>query len=1168
MDNANQLNEQLRAENNRLKRLVARLSEREMSQALSVSSSGESNNQFLSTTIGEILIGKAPFAEKIKATLQQIDAFADCQRVVLFHYNKSTRSHIVLQCSVGEPSALIPSSMSIWESIETFLQTLEHGCFELNSSNTDLPEALSPFFDNQVKSLLLFPLQGYDGPTGFLAFQESTFIREWFSFERELFKLAAIQLSEAFLRNRDNSELIKKEAINGYLLKIAETFSHNDRFEIQAHNSIEITARFFGFNRVLLFENSDSDNCYVVDEWVASNLTPLKNKFQNISYSRHLFGLNERMKNKKFLFSTDPGLNSSNDFLNAGADVARIYLPIISTNGLQGFISLEDFRHDRRWSDDEINAFIVVADLFASAFERQHAMDHMVSSHQEAIRLTRQLREKENFLENILSSVPLGILLIRNRQLLFVNKFLVEQSGISESELIGSHISSFYYQSENSDEVAEKFYHQIHRDGIGLMEVVMKNADGKPINASVMGKLCPINGFKDSYLLITQDITTLKQTQSELSETEERYRKILETTIEGVMILESADKPVFLNNAACELIGIDNNQTDGFTPSSLFVSTDDLLRYRQAFSHIAQGNDFRGDFNIKASNGLILPVDVFGSRIVLKGRSMYYLSLRNISDRKRHEAALMHSEEKFRTLSENTPDQIIRISTDGALLFVNQAFKNCYRLGASDLTGQRLFNLAQIPVVLAQSLDGGCAKAAREKCSCQIESSFTVFGQSLSIEWRISPEYGRNNDVVSFLCSGRDVTQRKLVELELRDAKEKAESADKLKSAFLANLSHEVRTPLNAIVGFSSLLKEGDTTPAEKNEFINIIVRSSDHLMALISDIIDIAKIESGVLNISKRVFSINELLKDIYLVFQKRIKLDRRSAIEQLILDIPNMAEEALLDSDPDRITQIVNNLLDNAIKFTPKGVITFGYRIEGGVFRFFVKDTGIGIEYEKLNIIFLPFRQGDESVSKKYGGTGLGLSISKKLIEALGGSIHVDSIPGEGSTFYFELPDTNIRKIPETITPNPPARGSVAVMPKSGYSWSDRILLLIDDNSSSHLHIRKLLEKTGITLISARTPASARELIKKRQSIDLVLLDMDMPEIDAVEFVKQLKQYSRDIPVIVQTKVPVNGNSASLFDAGFDEWVEKPVAREQLLQKMHLFLSRERVINKPMLD
>lgn len=439
--------------------------------------------------------------------------------------------------------------------------------------------------------------------------------------------------------------------------------------------------------------------------------------------------------------------------------------------------------------------------------------------------------------------------------------------------------------------------------------------------------------------------------------------------------------------------------------------------------------------------------------------------------------------------------------------------------------------------------------------SLQTEELTHILDKMTWIEWRISPETNAFGLIESFLCSGRDITHRKLAEQELHIAKEKAVSADRLKSAFLANLSHEVRTPLNAIVGFSTLLKEQDTTSAEREEFVNIITRSADHLMALISDIVDIAKIESGELSITKSSFSINELLKKIYLNFQKRIKLEKRHAIEQLILEIPTDYNDPIVVSDPSRITQIFNSLLDNAIKFTPKGVISFGYVIDHGMFRFYVKDTGIGIDHDKLGIIFQPFRQADESNSRKYGGTGLGLSISRKLTEALGGTIHVHSMPNEGSEFYFEIPDIHHHTQPSK--PKVEIAQTLQAPPRFSYHWTDKIILLVDANSNTHLQVRKFLEKTGVTLISARTSASARELIKNRHAIDLIITSLHMPDVKASEFATLVKQNRHQIPLIGIAEPQGGYNRENVLEAGYDELLFSPVERDPFMLKANLFLS-----------
>ena len=236
--------------------------------------------------------------------------------------------------------------------------------------------------------------------------------------------------------------------------------------------------------------------------------------------------------------------------------------------------------------------------------------------------------------------------------------------------------------------------------------------------------------------------------------------------------------------------------------------------------------------------------------------------------------------------------------------------------------------------------------------------------------------------------------------------RDKARESDKLKSAFLANMSHEIRTPMNAIVGFSRLLNETDITAKERENYANIINKNSEILLALISDIIDIAKIESGQILIEKIKFQVNDSLKALYETTKHILKSKERQDID-IIVESPLPDEEAYITTDIVRYNQIFQNLLSNSIKFTHSGSITLGYQIpDGRMITFFVKDTGIGIAKENQKIVFEQFRQADESFTRKYGGTGLGLTICSELATALGGEIWIESTIGEGTIVYFSLP------------------------------------------------------------------------------------------------------------------------------------------------------------------
>ena len=262
-----------------------------------------------------------------------------------------------------------------------------------------------------------------------------------------------------------------------------------------------------------------------------------------------------------------------------------------------------------------------------------------------------------------------------------------------------------------------------------------------------------------------------------------------------------------------------------------------------------------------------------------------------------------------------------------------------------------------------------------------------------------------NNKSVGRVWSFRDITERKKAEAEIINAKEKAEESDRLKTAFLHNVSHEIRTPMNAIIGFSTLLNDPALTQLECNQYAKVILHSGSQLLSIINDIVDIANIETGQMKLNLRPVNINSMLRSL----DDQYSVKERSEGESLKLRIPDETGKHIL-TDNTKLIQIISNLLNNAIKFTSKGNIDFGYEDKGGFLEFFVTDTGIGIPEEHIDKIFNRFYQVNGAISRQYGGTGLGLSICKANVELLGGKIQLSSQQGKGSSFRFTIPDKTI--------------------------------------------------------------------------------------------------------------------------------------------------------------
>lgn len=373
---------------------------------------------------------------------------------------------------------------------------------------------------------------------------------------------------------------------------------------------------------------------------------------------------------------------------------------------------------------------------------------------------------------------------------------------------------------------------------------------------------------------------------------------------------------------------------------------------------------------------------------------------------------------------------------------------------------------------------------------------------------------------------------------EYRIAKEKAEEADKLKSAFLANMSHEIRTPLNAIVGFSELLSCHEDINDEIKEYFDIIKQSSNDLLRLINDIIDIAKIESGQIQFGITNYDLSSEMEQIHRFFYEQISLfDKRNKIELMYLPDPEY-KNLTIKADPNRLKQVIVNLISNAIKFTDSGSVEFGYRVNEKQIEFFVKDTGIGIAEEFHNSLFQRFVKLDQGDQRLYSGTGLGLAISKSLVEMHGGRIWFESIPNQGTQFYFTIPLIFGSLIPvkEEISNN-------------YTSFENKTILICEDDENSRELLNLILKKMNINTIISCDGIEAIEQFKKHPDIDLVLLDIQMPRLNGYKTLEELRKIStKKIPIIAQTAFAMTHEIDKILDSGFDDYISKPIIKEQL--------------------
>ncbi|MCF8221973.1 MAG: response regulator [Bacteroidales bacterium] len=389
-----------------------------------------------------------------------------------------------------------------------------------------------------------------------------------------------------------------------------------------------------------------------------------------------------------------------------------------------------------------------------------------------------------------------------------------------------------------------------------------------------------------------------------------------------------------------------------------------------------------------------------------------------------------------------------------------------------------------------------------------------------------------------------DISKHKKAEKALIEAKEKAEESDRLKSAFLANMSHEIRTPMNGILGFADLLKEPGLTGDEYQDYIGLIEKSGERMLNIINDIVDISKIEAGLMQLDIKETNVNEQIEYTYTFF----KPEAETKGIKLFFTNPLPAKDVTIKTDREKLYAILTNLVKNAIKYTEKGSIELGYSLktdnEPDELEFFVKDTGIGIPKDLQESIFERFIQADIADKMASQGAGLGLAISNAYIEMLGGKIWVESDPDgkpgdKGSTFYFTLPYNRERDTDHDRQ---------AGLSEKNETVRKLKILIAEDDKVSEMLIDSYIKPLSKEILRTRTGVDAVEVCRVNPDIDLVLMDVRMPEMDGYEATKQIREFNNEVIIIAQTAYGLTGDRQKAIDAGCNDYISKPIKKNEL--------------------
>jgi PAS domain S-box-containing protein len=649
--------------------------------------------------------------------------------------------------------------------------------------------------------------------------------------------------------------------------------------------------------------------------------------------------------------------------------------------------------------------------------------------------------------------------------------------------------------------------------------------------------------------LLQQQHDEVKNTYNLLQESEEKFRTAFKTSPDSVNINRLVDGMyIEINEGFTQLTGFTWGDVQGKTSSDINIWFDPADRKKLVEALLSTGKAINLEAKFRLKNGDIRTGLISASMIKIQSEQCILSVTRDIEEIVQARASLKESEVRFRQLAENM-DDVFWLSEGEKVLYVNSALERKFGINRAEII-EDINGLERMIHPDDKEAYRDLAEMKYLKKPESLSRQLRFIDHRGEVKWiwvRLFPINDDHNRFYRIAGIASDITQQKEVENELRLAKEKAQESDQLKSAFLANLSHEIRTPMNGILGFSRLLTNEDTDSAMKNQYMDIITKSSDQLLHIIDDLVDISKIEARQMRIIRQECNINTLINGLYMFFLQYLNQEKKDQIT-LMKEVSLPDEESIVLTDEFRLRQVLMNLLNNATKFTERGEIRFGYTLEeAGWLRFFVKDTGIGIEEGHAELIFEPFRQVDSNITRDFGGTGLGLSISRGLVKLLGGTIWLNSKSGRGSTFYFTIPYQTVRM--STL------QDKEIITGKNKFQWQGKSVLIVEDDELNFRYLKEVLAGTGLSTSQAPDGITAIEEIS-RLNPDLVIMDIRLPRMNGLEATRKIRESGNMVPIIAQTAYAMTDDKKTCLEAGCNDYIAKPLQREDLLSKIAYYL------------
>lgn len=734
-------------------------------------------------------------------------------------------------------------------------------------------------------------------------------------------------------------------------------------------------------------------------------------------------------------------------------------------------------------------------------------------------------------------------------QVVYVSRNFTAKFGEKASIVVGKILEESLIFKENTPHISANismvFQQQRQKE-----EDILIIKDQKKVwwNLSMVPEIDPSN-LQQSVLIILRNINRHKRIEEKLFESEKRYEMAIEAADLGIWDYEVGSGKTFYSRKWKSILGYYPDEiSDDYSIWEDLLHPEDKDRMVLFINNFLNSNlrVYEAEFRLRHKNGNYIWIR--SRATVLRDENGKALRMfgthRDITDEK-------ISQSEFKKLHQaiiQSPISVLITDKDGYIEFFNPAFCKITGWNDQEILGKK-------PSILKSGFQPA---SFYEKLWKTISSGNEWQGEFKNRKkngeyyWElasISPIKNNFGTITHYVKIAENISYLKKIEKDLKKAKQDAEIANNYKNLFLANMSHEIRTPINTIIGFSELIKNENLPSQKRYKYSGIIEENSQSLLRLIDDIIDIAKIEANELKIKKEACSLGDLFSELEMTYNNFLKRKEKQNLE-LNFQIPEEAHHDVIFTDPYRLKQIINNLYLNALMYTERGQIEIGYTIiNDNKLRFFVSDTGTGIPPNRIKNIFKRFTQTDEAPGSEAPGSGLGLSICKDLAALLGGDINVKSVEGEGSIFFLTLPYDKI-KIPMV-------RAAVKPATPSRYNFSNYTIMIAEDTPYNYEYLYSILQKTGANVVWAKDGIDVLKMYNSSK-IDLILMDIQLPEINGYEATSQIRLTNQSIPIIAQTAYAMAEDKQKCLAAGCNEVLVKPIRMDDVLATVAKYLNK----------